>query len=676
MRDHYPFSYESEGEFTGIARESLDKLVEQTGFVPEYLSYDSIELAQRALRRGEIDIIAYNNESYASLLSRGIVQISRYATSTVAVVTNRKESVTRYRSIAVTRELRPYVSEAVDDQEVKIQQFNKETDCLKAVHNGEVDVALADNFLANYLISSSYDYEKGKITTILPSNVDIYIVGRSDIDSRLSDIIKKMINSYSQSQINRYVAESSPHTLFQLERFFRNHAAKIVLALLVIILIVILTAAKIINDNIQIQELLHTDPVLGIWNPSYFRLKGEQILKKSEEEFAVVTISVIGYHVYEGFHGEKAGVALLKQISAKLSALIRLSDKEMYCIGQTERFLCLLQIDGGDREAFDQRIKNMLEEIQEDLPSLVKYTVSFRAAVCLVNESLESAITNAGIAENHIQEKEHIAYYDQNLLETLEKTREFDEMLDQLHLKDYIVPFYQGKVDINTGSLIGAEALARMIDPRDPSKYISPGLFIPHYEQTGRIDELDFLILEKTCQFIAGRIHEGKKVLPISCNFSRNHFATDDFTERLLYIIDRYDIPRELIEVEITESMIMNEAQLSKLKNCMQELDELGITIAIDDFGAGFSSLGVFEQIPASVLKLDRSFLLNKTDKERQINIMRSILLLAKSIHAEVICEGVETEEQVELMREIGAIYAQGFKFYRPQPEDIFESYL
>lgn len=120
----------------------------------------------------------------------------------------------------------------------------------------------------------------------------------------------------------------------------------------------------------------------------------------------------------------------------------------------------------------------------------------------------------------------------------------------------------------------------------------------------------------------------------------------------------------------------MEEMQQKVAEQTMAELHAKGIRLSIDDFGSGYSSLGVIEKIPASVIKLDRSFLLNKEDRERQVKIMKRIVDLAEDLGAQIVCEGVETEADVELMREIGANVAQGYRYAKPAPEDEFERRL
>lgn len=218
--------------------------------------------------------------------------------------------------------------------------------------------------------------------------------------------------------------------------------------------------------------------------------------------------------------------------------------------------------------------------------------------------------------------------------------------------------------------------MVRFLDPTADGQVRSPGFFIPYYEQTGRVTEIDFFVLECVCRMIQRRRMEGKPVVTVSCNFSRMHFIKPDFPERFEEVLERYQVPKELIEVEMTETIVVEELQQQMVRQTIEMLRSKGVRLSIDDFGSGYSSLGIFEQIPASVIKLDRSFLLNRQDRSRQVTIMKGIVNLAAELEAQIVCEGVETDNDVELMREIGAYVAQGYRYAKPVPEEVFEERL
>ena len=274
---------------------------------------------------------------------------------------------------------------------------------------------------------------------------------------------------------------------------------------------------------------------------------------------------------------------------------------------------------------------------------------------------------------NHDNE---IKTYNEGLESLIKERHEREKLLDSVDINKDFVAYYQPKVDIRDGRIVGAEALVRFLDPTAGGAVRAPGFFVPYYEQIGRITEIDFFVFESVCKMLRRRLDADLPVVTISCNFSRMHFIKPGFPEHFMEILDRYRISKELIEIEITETLIVEELQQQMVKRTLDSLKEKGIRLSIDDFGAGYSSLGIFEQIPASVIKLDRSFLLNQEDHNRQVKIMRGIVKLSEELEAQIVCEGVETEEDIVLMKEIGANVAQGFYYSKPIPEAAFEEKL
>jgi EAL domain-containing protein (putative c-di-GMP-specific phosphodiesterase class I) len=353
--------------------------------------------------------------------------------------------------------------------------------------------------------------------------------------------------------------------------------------------------------------------------------------------------------------------------------------KEIYARNQGDRFVLLLKYT--DLTSFQKRLDHLKLQLEETVQKDTGHHMNVNFGVyCIPDQKkdIRDAITNANMALEFTQDTSSpsILFYDQKLDAQLKETHERECILEEANVLTDFVTYYQAKVDIRTEKIVGAEALVRFRNPKDPNLVLAPSFFIPYYEKTGRIKEIDFFVLESVCQMLRKRIDAGKKVVPISCNFSRCHFTDTDFPDKLIAVLDRYKVPRDLIEVELTETMVINELQQSLVQQTLDELKRRGIHFSIDDFGSGYSSLGIFEKIPASVIKLDRSFLLNQTDRNRQVKIMKSVVMLADSLDTQVVCEGIETDDDVELMNQIGAYVAQGYRYSKPSPCEKFENTL
>ncbi|MBP5332288.1 MAG: EAL domain-containing protein, partial [Lachnospiraceae bacterium] len=232
-------------------------------------------------------------------------------------------------------------------------------------------------------------------------------------------------------------------------------------------------------------------------------------------------------------------------------------------------------------------------------------------------------------------------------------------------------PFYQPKVNTMTNTLAGAEALVRWVRN---GNIVSPGEFIPILEEDDSICKLDFYIFERVCRDIRNWIDNGIEPVRISTNFSRNNLSSPDFSEHIESIIQKYAVPKEYIEVELTETM--SEAEDDKLGKFIKSMQESDIKMAIDDFGTGYSSLNLLRDFPADVLKLDKSFIDNHTNTRRDSVVVANIAKMAHELNMSVITEGVESREQVDFLKGVDINLVQGYFYDRPLSKDAFEERL
>jgi len=201
-------------------------------------------------------------------------------------------------------------------------------------------------------------------------------------------------------------------------------------------------------------------------------------------------------------------------------------------------------------------------------------------------------------------------------------------------------------------------------------KLESPNVFIPILEKSGYIVELDFYMYEQILIYMKRWKNEGSRLPVISVNFSRSHFEKEGIFNRIMELTEKYQVERQYIEIEITESLFVLGYDLVKTE--VQKLREAGFRVAIDDFGTGYSSLGMLLDIPADIVKIDRSFL-NRENRKNEEEFIRNMGSLIRSVKEEVIFEGIETEEQREFLVNCGFRYGQGFLFDRPLPVEVFQ---
>ncbi len=289
------------------------------------------------------------------------------------------------------------------------------------------------------------------------------------------------------------------------------------------------------------------------------------------------------------------------------------------------------------------------------------------------SNDIDNALNCAEIAmeTNKVWAHNSYIFYTDALADTIKLEVEITSKMEHAIKNDEFHVYFQPQFNLD-GSLAGAECLCRWILPDGST--ISPGLFIPISERNGYIRTLDRLIWEKAFKLIHSWIEEGMEIVPVSINISRVSLETDS----LIYVIERlksqYRIPTEYIHFEVTESAYMYDTE--KLISRLERIKELGFSIAMDDFGSGYSSLNVLKDIPIDYLKLDMGFFKKSENSNRGGNIITSVIRMAHDLDLITIAEGVESDSQALFLKAIGCDIIQGYLYGRPMPETDFRLLL
>ncbi|MBR1629475.1 MAG: EAL domain-containing protein [Lachnospiraceae bacterium] len=269
--------------------------------------------------------------------------------------------------------------------------------------------------------------------------------------------------------------------------------------------------------------------------------------------------------------------------------------------------------------------------------------------------------------------RENIVYFTEEMQKQRERSDRIQSMFsDALKNEEFLV-YYQPKVSLSDEQLAGAEALCRW--KRD-GKIVPPVDFIPIFEQGNNICKLDFYMLEHVCRDLRRWLDQGKQVVRVSVNLSRNNLMNARLVDELIEVIDRYGIPHGYIEIELEETA--SDVEFRDLKRVVEGLQKKGVCTSVDNFGMGYSSLNLIWEIRWDVLKIDRSFAPTETESRdsRRNTMFRSVVALVHELGMECIVEGVETQAQVELLKANHCDLAQGFFFDKPLATEHFEERL
>ena len=288
---------------------------------------------------------------------------------------------------------------------------------------------------------------------------------------------------------------------------------------------------------------------------------------------------------------------------------------------------------------------------------------------------IKNIISNANVARKKTKSPDNpnVIVYDDIMGDELKAEIAYANDMESAFRNHEFVVFMQPKVNLQTNTIEGAEALIRW--KKGDGTLIFPNDFIPVFEKNKSITLLDYFVYDEVCKYIRARMDAGKKVVRISVNVSRVHlYSIDGLVGYVKALLSRYNIPPKYLEFELTETVFTD--KVDDTVTLMSRLRELGVNVSMDDFGSGYSSLNVLTKLPLDVLKLDKEFLDDfDTDSDEKL-IIPSIIDMAKKLNLTVVCEGVETSEQVNFLREVGCDFAQGYFYSKPIPQDRFDELL
>ena len=324
-------------------------------------------------------------------------------------------------------------------------------------------------------------------------------------------------------------------------------------------------------------------------------------------------------------------------------------------------------------------IKNYLSGMPITFNDEEAVTVTTTAGYYMIPEATESAtdvlyrITSPSQLAKSVYKRPFL-FYDDEIMQHQTHVKEIEMMFPSAIENEEFKVFYQPKTQLNNYQLAGAEALCRWFRN---GKVISPGEFIPVLEGSKAICTLDFYMLDHVCRDIRRWLDEGREAVKVSVNLSRLHLGDEDLLESILRIIDKYKVPHHFIEIELTETT--TDVDYKELKKIVYGLREQDISTSVDDFGVGYSSLNLIREMPWNVLKIDKSFLPTQEEENNdpsKVKMLRHIITMSQDLGLECIVEGVETAEQVKLLKDCKCYLAQGFYFDRPLPVKEFEQKL
>jgi diguanylate cyclase (GGDEF)-like protein len=433
---------------------------------------------------------------------------------------------------------------------------------------------------------------------------------------------------------------------------------------------------RVLDRTADLHRLAYFDPVTK--RPNRLKLMDElqgMIEGEGESSTAVVLLDIERFSFLNETMGYEAGTAVLRAIASRLGRALdaRLGARSVVGRFGADEFACLL--------------KNVLDEAQlQELVAFIRQTLLEPFVVNGRDLFLKASIGVAWHPEHGSDPKSvfqcaesalhrsmrrldgSVTYYQSEMQFCARHQFNMEAELRQAIDSGEITTFFQPQIDLGSGRVAGAEALARWIRPN--GTIVNPADFIPLSEEMGISDVLFESIMRKVCTMVGRWRAEVGWDIPVSVNLSAHQLRNHKLVSLIGSILEQFSIGRKLINLELTETALLEDLTVARPVLC--DLADLGVGIHIDDFGTGYSSLSYLAELPAQTLKIDRTFIERLTESPNNERVVQAIVALGKAMNLEVVAEGIETEKQLELVTRFGCDLAQGFLIARPMPETQF----
>ncbi len=670
VTDHRPFQFTNEqGEPDGIIVEIFNLLAAQYGFTISFTPYSLTESSKKhenfdmlislTGERAHENHFYYPTESYLSLPMM-LYADKRTAKSIDFSSAQKNIATLQYLSLdyGALREKYP---------QANIIPFNSFASVFNAYTEGKLDALISTTtgsvYLDNLLGHNIYTYSTGislqaklLISKKLPYDyVNMFNIIFDHIDPSVFDEViarhtLRYIPSYSTAElIQRYMLEL------------------ILLGLGIIAIGLIVVLALHNKRNKDLVNVVKRDKLTGFINYSYFSDQARKILKDAKPgEYEIVSIDIDSFKTIINYFSYAKGSEVLLTVAQGLVKGLQGQDF-LITRAHADNFIILQK-----HQAESSILETIHDHIWLESRKVLQqgYDLHFSVGILVVEEftgRVSFLVDKANIARiKGKNEHETTLYYFDSVMQEeftnkLSVTFRMEKALENREFK----VIYQPKIDLETLQVKGAEALVRWI-PRGQTT-IYPSVFIPIFEHNGFIAKLDLYVFAEVCNFINKYSHLVEIPL-ISANLSARTMLEDNIVEKIMEIVHSKGIDPHHVELEITESAMVNEGAME----IVSHLKKIGFIISIDDFGAGASSLNRLGTVEAEVVKLDKAFLDYSHQNARNEIVVKNTIELAKDLQMKTVAEGVETVEQARWLHALGCQWVQGYYFEKPMPEEDF----
>ncbi len=546
----------------------------------------------------------------------------------------------------------------------------------------EGDIFFVDNSL-NMLFSTSANH----IDAVSIPEEDVLEMGMDNVIKAQSDIhnkqnggfyydyfgVAKVMVYYPIELTNVALAmnvhvESISSEILRAADYFWTVGSIIYWTIIVLVIYISIMQAR---SNKKIITAAYYDKLTGLPNMPKFKMDIESVLKSNtNKEYTIIVFDIENFKAINEIFGYETGDKVLQTIK-QYEDLINEPSLIVSRIGDDKFAMFAESVFLEDLNKLEVSVTEVYDTV---LPEMIDYAATYKMGRYKIEKGetdVEEVISKVNLAHNKAKaaKGEPVYDYDDKLKKVLQVEADITNKMTTALDSNEFKAFLQPKFSIDGDKLVGAEALVRWIEA--DGKMVFPNDFIPLFERNGFIIKIDNYILEQVCMTLRQWIDDGLCVVPISVNCSRLNLQNNNFVREVVETVDRYKVPHKYIEIELTESATIESKKI--IEQVFEDLQKEGFRISIDDFGAGHSSLGMLTNLRVDTLKMDRSFFVSSKNARRDDMLIDSIVKMAHNLNMYVVAEGIETIEQVELLRGMNCDAIQGYFYDKPMSIGEFE---
>ncbi len=501
----------------------------------------------------------------------------------------------------------------------------------------------------------SLENEQGKITYYLSFTDAAPEELRVSLQSYIDGITQENINGLFSGTVQTY-SESLP---------YRNIVFGLSGCILVLIILILILVRKYRKKLRASQQETETDKTTGLGNTNYLKRYYRQFVSDKNR----VLYELLYFYVDTNSIRKAASTEETDEFLRYCAVILQEYTDDTDILAKVSDHGFVLLKMNSNMEKTDKLLKAILERIRDYSKQFSKcFDANVAVGVYLLKQqdrNLDEMIFQASQgAELAFENGEDYTYCSDKMLQKCMQDRQLQASMEEAFAGHEFQLYIQFYVDAVSGRIVGGEALSRWNHPR--KGLLNPDDFVPLMERERMISRLDYYCLNEVCEFLEWLTKNGVDRFFVSCNFSRDTLAESDFAERLKNILERYDFPRELLIVEITESIETKD--VIQMQNNIAALKECGVGVTLDDFGKGFTSFFDLQKYNVDGVKVDKE-LVDHIFTQRGSTILRSMIQVGHELQMTILAEGVETKEQAETLRSMGCDVIQGYYFYMPLPD-------